>query len=482
MDNIFTVKDNKLLYRTVRGTVLSSEKLSETVTRGNGITSRINHRIWLQADSGEDDFLFYDSDIPLREHQDVTITLVSANGNDYYPAALANHTTGENYVAQNSRLERALGLTYRAHRKIKIYEVHYDELAYAPNPILKLLINFVLLWLVASVFIAAPVGLFIAMKYGFSAVFSSYIQLSIIIGVIMLLRLNLGITYTRDMRQEYHEKLLSIMDSLDNQSLDKPTVRDTTTETEIDDFKPQVEIIHKPQSATEAKEQLAANYAQPVFGSFVINTKNYEQSLIEKFIALPQTMANNDISAIQTKALFGVGLRFFSIFLFLLSIDWQKLSFQLEWRNSTGWAGRSLFVTPAVLFFIIAGIALQLLAIKSLQKISHSKSILQNAIIYNVLFIMPLIQIYWWQKWIFLTFVSYIVPIAFVFYAYKYYQKLSAITEQTCFMAVFGVYAISEVLCQAEIFIFWGIFFINIIALILEFIAWSKVNNINKCN
>ncbi len=207
-NNTLTVKDNQLSYHTVRGKVLSTEKFSETETSSSGgfyigvgryyqqtdtqtnMRSCVNHQIWLQTENGEDDFIFYNSDIPLKENHDVTITLVSANGKDYYPTALANHTTGENYVAQSIQLERVLGLTYRAHRTIKILEYPYEKIACRANPFLDIVKSVLVLWFLFTCFAAVPVGFFIAMKAGPSSVVASYIQLSVIIIGIMLFRFN----------------------------------------------------------------------------------------------------------------------------------------------------------------------------------------------------------------------------------------------------------------------------------------------------
>ncbi len=146
MNNTFLisdVSDISLFYRNVRGKVLSTEKFSETETSLSGgfsfgvgryyqqadiqtnMRSCVNHQIWLETENGEDDFFFYDCDIPLRENHDITITLVSLNDNDYYPAALFNHTTGEDYVTQNAQLEKILGLTNKYYKK-----EYYNNLQY----------------------------------------------------------------------------------------------------------------------------------------------------------------------------------------------------------------------------------------------------------------------------------------------------------------------------------------------------------------
>ncbi len=408
MNNTFTIcdiSDTKLFYQNVVGRVLSTEKFSETEVSSSGgfsfgigkyyqqantqtnMRSCINHQIWLQTEDGEKDFIFYDCDIPLREHHNVTITLVSANGEDYYPAALTNHTTGENYAPQNAPLEEILGLVHKSHKKA------------------------------------------------------------------------------------YYNNLLYIMEDVNNNSLASIDHHTKTGNPES-----QEDIAGDIKPVAKTIETLTSSQTKTVHGSFVINTQNYDKFLIERLIGLPQKMSNTDVPAVQAKALCGIGLRFISLLLFLSYINMRELSFDIN-----GWEGKSLFVTPIVFLFIITGITFQIFAIKSLQKISHSKTVLWNAIIFNILFVMPLIQVHWWQKWIFLTFVSYIISIALIFYAYKYYQELSILTEQKYFIAVLVAYIIGEVLYQTETFVFWGTFLTTIIALSLESMAWYKLQKIQQC-
>ncbi len=512
-NNTLTVKDNQLSYHTVRGKVLSTEKFSETETSLSGgfsfgvgryyqqadtktnMRSCVNHQIWLRTENGEDDFLFYDSDIPLKENHDVTITLVSANGKDYYPTGLANHSTGENYVAQSIHLERVLGLTYRAHRTIKILEYPYEKIACRANPFLDIVKSVLALWFLFTCFAAVPVGFFVAMKAGLSSVVASYILLSVIIIGIMLFRFNLGLSYIRDMRQEYRNKLLDIMDNLDGKSLTKTAIETSTVDTnkEVVDIAPQVESIDNTRSAVDEREESTANCTTSVLGSFVINTQvrnNFDiYSFIEKIMKIPesnamveaQTIPSDELSQIKKKSLIGIGL--------------SLLGFVLLFFNF------NFFVA---LLLIISGAVLQTLVALSIKNLSHSTEILKSVLIYNALLIIPMTT-----SSVLLrlpTFFFIIQSIVLIFYACKYYRELYILTKQKYFTTAFGVYAVSGVvkllslgliyalpepeqlyfspfgslIFKTHNFMFLGSICINIFSLVLAGIAWSKIEKINK--
>ncbi len=98
VNNTFTIQDKSLSYQTVRGKVLSAERMTEQKVIRNSIKTIINTRIWLKTENNaEQDFLFYDCNIPVKENNDVTVIVLSGNQQDYYSAALMNHSLGREY-------------------------------------------------------------------------------------------------------------------------------------------------------------------------------------------------------------------------------------------------------------------------------------------------------------------------------------------------------------------------------------------------
>ncbi len=200
---------------------------------------------------------------------------------------------------------------------------------------------------------------------------------------------------------------------------------------------------------------------------FITNTQKQNTTLTNKVIS-------NDVSAVKTKMFIGLGLRLGT-------------------------------VIPAIgVILTLAGLVFQFIAVSSANKLASSKTLLKNfTISFIIAFISGIVSTFGitgvlmaslfgssrsfnayggysqpsidWGMIIFLALIVIALAIVSIIFMKKYYAELSIITEQQSFTTVFYLYAIGML---TTVILIGGI--LIFIAFILELMAWSNVEKINK--
>ncbi len=202
---------------------------------------------------------------------------------------------------------------------------------------------------------------------------------------------------------------------------------------------------------------------------FILNTPKQSTTLTEK-------IGNDDVQGVKTKMFIGLGLRlgaaipYIGLLLSIASFVFQFLGLSSAKKLSNSQTIVKNFTISYIVGFvasIVTTIGLAGVGISAMmsQNCSYSASFgrycRDSGLSGSVLLLLVVVVI--------------VCAVASIIFMHKYFKELSVITEQSSFMTVFWLYAIGT----ATAIIFIGVIFF-IIGIILEFVAWSKVDKIKE--
>ncbi len=213
---------------------------------------------------------------------------------------------------------------------------------------------------------------------------------------------------------------------------------------------------------------------------FVINDGKADEIFIlntpKQTVTLTDKIGSDDVQGVKTKMFIGLGLRLGAVIPyigFILSI--ASFVFQFMGLGSAKKLSNSTTLLKNFTISYIVGFIASIVTTVGLAGIGISSMMSQNCR-YSPMFA--------GGKYcessglsggvVFIIILVIALAIASILFMHKYFKELSVLTEQSSFMTVFWLYTIGTI---TAIVLIGAIFLI--IGIILEFVAWSKVEKIN---